>query len=145
MIDYKNILILHANGWLETDIVSDKDVVEQRIKNSTKEYSEKNEKISLTRLYFLDKMVKLLLKHGDVYFVRMPVSEPMAELEKIKFTGFNDHIQSIADKYQIHYFNFIGLSGKYLMNDTHHLNKNESERFTNQLCDSISVNRYKKH
>ena len=144
MIDYKNILILHANGWLEMDIEMDQDIVNQRINKSTKEYSIKKEKLSLTRLYFLDKMVKLLSKYGDVYLIRMPVSAPMAELEENKFPDFDEQIQSLSEKYQIYYFNFIGLSGKYVMTDTHHLYKNESERFTNQLCDSISVNRYKK-
>lgn len=142
-IDYKNLLILHKDGWLEMDIEMDPTIVEKRINNSTEEYSKKNEKLSLTRLYFLDRMVMLLMKHGDVYLVRMPVSAPMAEVEKNKFPDFEEKIQSIAEKYQIYFFDFIDESGDFEMTDTHHLYRKESERFSNQLCDSISINRYK--
>lgn len=140
-INYKNMLILHSNGWLEMDIDMTPEVVEQRIKSSTAEYGDKEDKLSETRFYFLEKMIRLLIKHGDVYLVRMPVSLPMAELEKNHFPEFENKIQNISNKYQIDYFNFIGASGKFKTTDTHHLFKDESERFTNILCDSIAESR----
>jgi hypothetical protein len=130
--------MLHPDGWLETDIAMDRAFFEQRIKESTIEYSLKNEKLSETRLYFLDKIVNLLQKYGDVYLIRMPVSKQMADLEQQKFPGFDEKIFAIANKYQVRYFNFIDASGQYITIDTHHLYKEESERFTAQLSDSIA-------
>ena len=86
-INYKNTLILHKDGWLEMDIDMAPEVVEQRIKNSTFEYSNKNEKLSETRFTYLEKIIKLLKQYGDVYLTRMPVSQPMAELEQERFPG----------------------------------------------------------
>jgi hypothetical protein len=138
-INYKNMLILHEDGWLEMDIDMTPAVVEHRIQSSTIEYSSKEDKLSETRFFFLEKIISLLLKHGDVYLVRMPVSLPMAELEEMRFPEFDNKIQNISNKYQLKYINFIGVSGDFKTTDTHHLFKDEAERFTNLLCDSIAA------
>lgn len=143
MIHYKNILTLHANGWLEADIKMDTAVINQRIRESTQEYSEKHDVLSPTRFLYLVKMVKLLSKYGQVYLVRMPVSAPMAKLEKKRYPDFDELVQEIAAQYHVAYFNFINESGQYRTVDTHHLYKDETKGFTNKLCDSIAAYRSK--
>ncbi|MBC8488217.1 MAG: hypothetical protein H8D45_19485 [Bacteroidetes bacterium] len=139
LINYKNLIVLHSDGWLEVSIAMDSASVNSRIQKSTEEYKEKKVKLSNTRFYYLDKIIALLKNKGDVFLVRLPVSSQMAQLEKDKFSEFDKMVQFYADKNHIKYFNFIEESGKYRTIDTHHLYKKESERFTYRLCDSIST------
>lgn len=146
LMHYEGILELHENGWLEVNINMDSASLNNRVLNSTTEYKEKakNVKFSYTRLFFLEKIIRYLEKRGDIYFVRLPVSVGMAEIEKTKFPEFENIIQQLAGKYNIKYINFINSSGEYLTTDTHHLWKEESELISQQICDSILTYRKSK-
>ncbi len=139
MINYGGILRLHADGWLEVDIDMDSTVVNQRIKTAMAEFTEtaKHVKWSNTRYFFFEKIIGYLQKRGEVYFVRMPVSKDMAELEHTYFPGFDEQMKITADRYNIHYINFIHESGKYKTTDVHHLWRESSEIISNKLSDSL--------
>lgn len=141
MIGYKGILQLHADGWLEVNISMDSIAVNNRIRNSSNGYKEKASyvKWSNTRYHYFEKMVDYLKNRGNVYIVRLPVSENMAELEKEKFPDFDKYIAYVANEYNIEYFNFINESGQFRTTDTHHLWKQEAERISYRISDSILV------
>ena len=146
MICYKGILELHSDGWLEVDIPMDSLSVIKRIMTSSESATEsaRYKKWSNTRFYFFEKIVRYLRNRGEIYLVRLPVSKPMAELENRKFPDFDNKMRVFADKYNIKYIDFINESGNYLTIDTHHLWKEESEKITYRICDSILANRNKK-
>lgn len=137
LINYEGLLELHPDGWLEVDITMDPAKLEGRIKASTEEYRAKKMFLSNTRFDYLEKIVDFLQDKGTLFFVRLPVSPGMAEIEKEKFPTFDDKVLQLTKKYGIPYFNFIGDSGKYQTIDTHHLHKKESTKITHRICDSI--------
>ncbi len=138
IINYEGLIRLHEDGWLEISIKMDTAANNARIKRSEEEYKIKQVKLSNTRLYFLDKITGYLNNYGNVILVRMPVTSQMKIIENNKFPEFDELIQLIADKYEVQYFNFIKESGKFLTTDIHHLYKDDAERFTYMLCDSIN-------
>lgn len=137
LINYKRLIVLHEDGWLELNIPLEMEAINKRIINSTAEYAEKEFIISDTRMKYLSEMVHFLNNRGTVVLLRMPVSQPMAELEAVRFPDFSDYIQAIATSNKVHFFDFIDLSGQFQTVDTHHLYKDEAERFSNFLCDAL--------
>jgi hypothetical protein len=140
-IGYKKYIELHSNGWLEVSIPMDSASNNARIKRSTIEYSEKKEIISNTRFLYLEKMIEFLQDYGQVFLVRLPVSKGMAQIEENKFPDFDNRMQGIAGKYNVPYINMIGLSGRYLTIDTHHIWKGDTQDMTHSICDSIAYYR----
>jgi len=140
IINYGGILRLHADGWLEVSIDMDSTTVKNRIKQGMVEYLDipLHMKWSNTRYYFFEKIINYLQKRGEIYFVRLPISKTMAELEYKAFPDFDNKMKFTANKYNIHYINFIHESGNYLTTDIHHLWKGDSEKISNQLSDSIN-------
>jgi hypothetical protein len=136
-INYKRLIVLHEDGWLELNMPLEMEAINKRIVNSTAEYAEMKLIISGTRMKYLSEMVQFLNNKGTVVLVRMPVSKPMAELEAVRFPEFSDSIQAIANANNVHFFDFIELSGQFQTVDTHHLYKEEAERFSNLLCDAL--------
>ena len=137
-INYKNLIILHDDGWLEVNVELNMPVINQRIKQSTEEYAQKKMMISNTRLEYLSKIIEFLQEKGTVVLVRMPVSVPMYELEQNRFTDFSERIAALANSHEILFYDFIDMSGRFQTVDTHHLYKKDAEVFSNILCDSIS-------
>ncbi len=137
VINYSGTSVLHADGWLEVTTNMDSASNNERIRRSTEENRNNKYILSNTRLTYLDKIVRYLEPYGEVILVRLPVSIQMVEIENQYFPGFDSIIQDIAIKNNITYMNFIGLSGQFLTIDTHHLYKNDGERFTRIMCDSI--------
>lgn len=137
LINYKKLIVLHEDGWLEVSLPLEMEAINKRIESSTAEYAGKNFIISGTRMYYLSEMIRFLKNKGTVIVVRMPVSPPMAELEDVRFPDFSERIQEIADSNGVQFFDFIGLSGQFQTVDTHHLYRDEAERFSHFLCDTI--------
>ncbi len=136
--NYQGIAILHSNGWLEVIAKMDSISNNERIKRSLESSKYNTFSLSNTRLLYLDKIISYVDKFGEVIIIRMPVTRQMADLEKTKYPEFDTIIQGIADKNNVHYFNFMGLSGQFLTVDAYHLYKKDGEKFTNLLCDSIN-------
>ena len=147
LINYHGILELHKDGWLEVNIKMDSTSVQDRILSSTNEYKEKAKtlKLSNTRFLYLEKIITYLKNRGEIYFVRLPVSLGMAEIEKTYFPEFDYKIIEFSEKCNIKYINFFEDSGEYKTIDTHHLWREESERISNQICDSILEYRKSNH
>ncbi|GAB4311642.1 MAG: hypothetical protein Kow00127_01680 [Bacteroidales bacterium] len=137
LIHYKKRIVLHENGWLEVYLPYDTVQCNRRIKQSTAEYAAKSQMVSNTRVQYLEKIISLLKNHGKVVLVRMPVSRPMARLEEKKFPEFGRIMEEVAQRNEVRYIDFFGLSGSFTTVDTHHLYRNETGRFTEMLCDSI--------
>ncbi len=140
-INYKNLITLHADGWLEVNIPLDREAINKRIEESTAEYAAKKVMISQTRMSYLAKIMDYLSDHGTVILVRMPVSAPMYDLEIERFPEFDEEINTLTDEKNVKYMNFLNLSGSFQTVDTHHLYKADAEKFTGILCDSIARER----
>ena len=138
LINYEGLLYLHKDGWLEVNLNMDSIPLNNRIRKSTNEYREKGVYLSETRFYYLEKIINYLDSKGEIFFIRLPVSPGMAELEHERFPEFDEIMNGISKKHQRPYFNFISESGNYQTIDTHHLHQKESERITYRICDSIS-------
>jgi len=138
LINYEGLLVPHPDGWLEVNITMDSILLNNRINRSTEEYRARNMYLSQTRLNYFEKIIKYLKPKGKIFFVRLPVSAGMAEIEHEYFPEFNEAIIELAERHQIPYFNFIGESGKHQTIDTHHLHRIESVKITHRICDSIS-------
>lgn len=136
-INYKNLIVLHEDGWLEVNVELNIAAINKRIKESTEEYAQKEMMVSNTRLDYLDKIIKFLETKGTVVLVRMPVSKPMYELEKDRFSDFSEKINNLAIINNISFFDFFDLSGQYQTIDTHHLYKKDAEEFSKRLVGVI--------
>ena len=74
-------------------------------------------------------------KRGDVFMVRMPVSEEMVALEDSIMPGFSQKMSDLSKKLGVRFFDFIRES--FETNDGNHLTKEEGDRFSAMLADSI--------
>jgi len=86
---------------------------------------------------WFDFLVTKLNKRGDVYLVRISVSEPMHEIEKKNWVDFDDIIFKYSEKHDCKYFNFVDEYDSYETTDGNHLYKESAIKFTKQLSDSI--------
>lgn len=142
-IGYDQFYSLHPNGWLEVRVPMDSASIQERISMQKKDYSAKDQIISMKRVFYLEETVRFLKEHGDVYLVRLPVSREMAEIEKVNFPEFDSIILDLSRETGIAYFNFIEESGKYRTTDIHHLYSEDAGLFTSRIIDSIKKNKLK--
>ena len=135
--NYKNSMKLHSDGWLEVNVPSDQIYSDQKINNGLQKYIRRKLKFSQTRLNYLEQIILYLKEYGQVYLVRLPISQDMHSLENKEFGNFDSLMNDLALNYSLHYINFISESGNFLTNDVSHLNKIAGIEVTKQLCDSI--------
>ena len=83
------------------------------------------------------KLADELRKRGDVYMVRMPVSEEMVALEDSIMPGFSQKMSDLSKKLGVRFFDFI--HEPFETNDGNHLTKEEGDRFSSMLADSICL------
>lgn len=134
-----NITNLHKNGWLEVNYPFSKERYIKNLESKINDY-EKNQlrrTISPMRLAYLEKTIQLLQKHGTVYLVRIPTAKEMLDIENQIYPDLNQKITSIAQKYNLNYFDFSLEYEIYQTTDGNHLYKPYAKKFTQALCDSI--------
>lgn len=84
----------------------------------------------------LERIIETLKRRGDVFMVRIPTSVPMLRLEDKVCPDFSLRMKSIASGHGIGYFDFSRHG--YLTTDGNHLTKQEGDRFSAALSDSMS-------
>ena len=89
------------------------------------------------RLHKLDKIIRFLKKHGTVVIVRMPSSEEVIVIENQFWKNFDGNMLYLANKNQVHYFNYMKDNTQFQTYDGVHLDKIQGALFTKALCDSI--------
>jgi len=88
---------LHEDGWLEIyDIPLDSVSVTQRTTKKVSTYSgmANTATLSTSRSLFLLKTINYLKQYGEVFLVRLPVSEQLYSIEQESFPEFESMIQS---------------------------------------------------
>ncbi|MEQ3794483.1 hypothetical protein AAFP94_04770 [Flavobacteriaceae bacterium MJ-SS4] len=141
--DYQTFFT-HNNGWLEVTIESDMISNQERTLNKIKSYKKKLDMYSgysQNRMFYLKKTIELLMNHGDVYLVRLPVNDDMLYLEEQLLPDFDVKMEALSRFYQIEYINAIPFRKKYKYTDGHHLELSSGEAFSNFLASEIKNNK----
>lgn len=129
-------LIVHDDGWFE---VSPRPMTAAAQKEHDERNFRFNQKIfeksdfSYVRYEYLKKTIEFLMPYGHVYLIRMPVSTAMLKMEEQFMPDFDAKIEEISKEYRIAYLNFLDERGNYEYVDIHHLWKQSSQRFTEDL------------
>ncbi len=136
-------MLLHNDGWLEITIPMDQPEIQRRMEQKLSEYRKKFEselEISDYRLSYLKKTIEYFSSYGSVYIVRMPVSEPMYELEKSYWNDFDNTVNQITAETGAEYINLIDYTGIVQTTDGHHLYKNDGLFISEQILQRINNN-----
>ena len=130
---------LHNNGWLEMSIELDSIVIKKGSALKLYNYKTKKlprNKISESRIFYLEKIIKLLKKHGKVILVRIPLDKRMLEIENMLDSSFNSKMKFIAEKNNIPYM--LYKDDNYLFPDGNHLYKESGKKFSKLLAKDIN-------
>ena len=131
---------INEDGWIE-ELKEEKDIktLNSVKKNWLQAYIAfgKKWKKSDYRLHKLDKIIRFLKKHGTVVIVRMPSSEEVIVIENQFWKNFDGNMLYLANKNQVHYFNYMKDNTQFQTYDGVHLDKIQGALFTKALCDSI--------
>jgi hypothetical protein len=130
---------LHDDGWLEVFVPMDSSSVSGRIKGKVREY-EKNyasQIISSLRLDYLEKTVKMLTPHGDVFMVRLPVYKEIRQIENRYPYDFDQIMQDMAQRNNVPFLNLIDESDQYTYTDGNHLHKSSGKEVSAKLANMI--------
>ena len=133
------ISFLHDDGWLEVNLDTNTLKTEENIKQKIIEYRDKmqNYKVIPKRIAALEELIEYLKKEGDVFLVRLPVSEEMEALENEYMPLFDKTIEDIKERHKVTYFNYITLSNSYKTIDGNHLHKASGARVSLRLANDI--------
>jgi hypothetical protein len=131
---------VHEDGWFQGDNVpTDPKVIKklkvEKVKQFEKEAS--TLKKSNYRPKSLDSLVAYLEKRGQVYLVRMPLDKEVAAVENSYWKGFDNDMDSIAQRNKSKYINF-SINNPFQTYDGVHLDNETGAIFTKVLCDSIA-------
>lgn len=130
---------LHDDGWLEVDVPMDSASVAKRMERKKIDYQDAIIEKSHYRLSWLAKTIDLLKKRGTVVLCRIPADEYFIDMENKFWPSFEIDMEKLADKYSVKYISFINTISDYRTTDGNHLFKEDGERFTRNLCDSIKL------
>lgn len=145
----KDRVILDNNMYGSMNVIVKADTanlnfrLKRRINYYLKEYN--GYSFSQARFDAFERMVKYLQERGEVYLVRLPVSDIMMKEEYRMFPDFDERIEVFATKNNLHYFNYISYSKNYITTDGSHLYRPSAELLTTQLCDSLLKYRAKEN
>lgn len=116
-------LVLHENGWLETNIDLSPKEVSKRIAAKTLTYRGKmsSSAFSPWRAAYLSRTIDLLKQHGTVLLVRVPVHSNIAAVEEEYMPAFNFYMQRLAAEKGIHYLAIPPDDSKWEFTDGNHL------------------------
>ena len=131
---------LHPNGWLEITIPMIKDRHEQRIRDKVELYRKQNfyaKTFSSIRLAYLKKTILYLKHYGQVYLVRIPLDERLAEVEKEYLPEFDQLMEDCASELSVPYLNYFADNTLYQTTDGNHLYKESSKLFSKKLAQDI--------
>lgn len=116
---------VHPDGWVATNMTSEKEAVALRTKLKIIDYKElvKTFEFSDVRLAYLEKTINYLKQYGSVYMVRLPVVGPILELENSIIPDFEKKIQALSSRLNIPYLNLAENLEAYSYDDGNHLDE----------------------
>ena len=127
---------LHPDGWLKVDPPMDSASVAHRTKNKLKGLENEIGKWSLSdeRLYWLEKTIRFLQRHGEVFLVCIPISKAYLDFEQMIMPEFDNSIRKIASTCNVPFNNMSAIGAIYSYKDGHHMSKDSAVPF----CDSVA-------
>ncbi|QOD61513.1 hypothetical protein H9I45_03420 [Polaribacter haliotis] len=131
-------LLLHKNGWLEVNINMEKNDLRKRTLSKIEVYKENGKiyEISDKRIFWLDKTIQLLKKHGRVILVRIPVNKEILAVENELCENFDSIINTRFNN--LLYLNYKEDSNNYTFIDGNHLYKASGKFFSKKLANDIN-------
>ncbi len=135
-------LLLHRDGWLETDLDLSPKVVEARRLKKMKEYRDtrlNNAVPSAVRLGYLAMTIDLLKQHGTVMLVRLPVHSSMMDLEDELMPQFSRVMEILAASKQINYFDIPVNDTLWSFTDGNHLIPPDGAKVTALIGEQLLV------
>jgi hypothetical protein len=132
-------IYLHEDGWLEVSVDMKPQKIADRTQRKMDHYRNTlpSYKLSETRLESLKELIAYLQNRGEVYLVRLPISDEMMNLEDEFFPDFDRMMEDLSTRYQVPYFNFTSSNEDYIYTDGNHLWKGSGAEVSRQLGDSI--------
>jgi hypothetical protein len=129
-------LELQSDGWLKVDVPMDSASVARRTKSKLKGFEQAQGKwgISSYRLEWMEKTIRFLQRHGEVFMVRLPISSIVLDYENKLMPEFDEAVRSIAANCHVPYNDMSGLGSHYAYKDGHHISKDSAIPF----CDSVA-------
>lgn len=117
-------LLLHKDGWLETNLDLSPSAVAERTTKKVKEYRDtrlNNSAPSPRRLGYLSMTIDLLKQHGTVFLVRLPVHQSMMNVEQEFMPEFNAVIAELAKSRSVTYLEIPVDDERWAYTDGNHL------------------------
>ncbi|MFN8273472.1 MAG: hypothetical protein U0X58_01180 [Flavobacteriaceae bacterium] len=126
---------LHDDGWLEVSLDMDASSVNRRTKSTLLEYEHYLSKYQFSNLRFqyLVKTIDFLKQYGEVYLVRLPISEKLMKIEQRVMPDFNLKIKSIENKTN-GYLDLTHQNIDFAYTDGVHLSKSSSKIVSAQIA-----------
>lgn len=134
---------LHDNGWLEVFAKIDSISLINSRKRNLDSWIESNEGkyfFSEYRLRVLGEMIEYLGNFGEVYLVRLPVSEKMLTAENKLMHDFDSRISQVIEKSN-GYLDLTDRHENFVFHDGIHLYKNSGETVSKIIAEWIQQHR----
>ena len=129
----------HEDGWIEvTREINADDIAKRTIgKANGFRNSLRDSEIAQYRINEMKLLIEKLSNKGDVFLVRLPVSEAIFEIEEEFYPAFDSLITSISAKYNAPYFSMQPLQEQVVFNDGHHINRSYAPKCTAMITSWI--------
>lgn len=141
--DYQTLFV-DEFGWLRVTIESDMMSVNKRTELKINRYKKKLKFFhgySNHRVNNLCKLIDFLKSHGELYLVRIPISNEMHSIEDLLLPNFDADIQKIADSLEVEYFNLTKYNDRFTYTDGNHLTIESGAKVSKLLAKLISENK----
>jgi len=131
----------HEDGWIEVNRAVDLEEIEKRTKVKAKGFQNSIPKSHFSEYRYtkLKELIQLLEPHGNVYIVRLPVSEVFYQIENQYMPEFDSLMTDLTKQYNVPYFQMQSHSDNMIFNDGHHINHSKGP-----LCTSLIAQWIKK-
>jgi hypothetical protein len=134
--------LLHHDGWLEIRVPSDSASVSERTRRKISEFRKlklPRARPSEERIAALDSTISLLMEHGNVYLLRLPVSDSILAIEDQVWPGFDQRMQGIAVAHAIPYWNLMPDRGRYTYTDGNHIDRVSAKELSTEVGRRLSA------
>ena len=121
-------LRIHEDGWLNVSVSMDTVAVERRAVKKFRMYQRfaQQFKYSHARMTWLQELINLLKRHGNVFLVRLPVHDEILKSEKLVIPDFNEKMNILSGQFDVPYLDLTGSNMMYRYIDGNHLHKSSS-------------------
>ncbi len=143
--DFPKYFTLSENGRLILAMEKKKAQSKERTRVQQTIDGYKNKKVftegfySSKRFKVLEEITEYLQKMGKVYYVRLPTSKLLFEVENQRWTDFNHVMNNFGKKSNTRYLNLGNLSKNVITIDGNHIWNGHSKWISKSLNDSLNV------